>query len=330
MTKTDKTISFPIDLVYLWVDGNDPVWREKRNRVYAGLGNEPHNSEARWRDNDELKYSLRSVEKYAPWINRIFIVTDNQCPEWLDTTNTKIQIIDHSQIFPANALPIFNSQAIESVIYKIPGLSEHFILGNDDTLFSAPVSPQDFFNSDGTTIVRLSGARMRGSKARKGDMYVKTVYRMRDLVHRRFGVKIHYRPHHNFDSYRVSDFKKCEELFKNEWKATKYSRFRSKEDIQRYIVGYYVIATGQGRMKRVGRYNRLPGIMDKIRAFFGNRFASDSRCIPADKGDYMRVMDKYNPKMFCINDSEKTTDKDRERIVAFLEALFPVKSAFEK
>ena len=153
---------------------------------------------------------------------------------------------------------------------------------------------------------------------------------MRDLVHRRFGVKIHYRPHHNFDSYRVSDFKKCEELFKNEWKATKYSRFRSKEDIQRYIVGYYVIATGQGRLKRVGRYNRLPGIMDKIRAFFSNRFASDSRCIPADKGDYMKVMQKYNPIMFCINDSEKTTDKDRERIVVFLEALFPVKSAFEK
>lgn len=330
ITQTEKAIKFPIDLVYLWVDGNDPVWREKRNAVNTALGNDSRNNEARWRDNDELKYSLRSVEKYAPWINRIFIVTDNQCPRWLDTGNPKVQIIDHSQIFPADALPIFNSQAIESVIYKIPGLSEHFILGNDDTLFSMPVSPLDFFNSDGTTIVRLSGARMRDSKARKGDMYVKTVYRMRDLVYRRFGVKIHYRPHHNFDSYRVGDFKRCAGLFKEEWTATIYSRFRSEEDIQRYIVGYYVIATGQGIMKRVGRYNRLPGIVEKITAFFGNRFASDSRCIPADKRDYMKVMKKYNPMMFCINDGEKTTDKDRERIVDFLEALFPHKSVFEK
>ena len=209
MKQSDKPINFPIDLVYLWVDGNDPVWREKRSGHNVVLGNESHNNEARWRNNDELKYSLRSVEKYAPWINRIFIVTDNQCPAWLDTSNPKIQVIDHSHIFPADALPVFNSQAIESVIYKIPGLSEHFIQGNDDTLFSAPVYPSDFFNTDGTTIVRFSGVRMRDSKSQKGSMYVKTIYRMRDMIHEKTGVKIHYKPHHNFDSYRISDIKEC-------------------------------------------------------------------------------------------------------------------------
>ena len=330
MKQSDKPINFPIDLVYLWVDGNDLVWREKRSRHNVVLGNESHNNEARWRNNDELKYSLRSVEKYAPWINRIFIVTDNQCPAWLDTSNPKIQVIDHSHIFPDDALPVFNSQAIESVIYKIPGLSEHFIQGNDDTLFSAPVYPSDFFNTDGTTIVRFSGVRMRDSKSQKGSMYVKTIYRMRDMIHEKTGVKIHYKPHHNFDSYRISDIKECVGLFPGEWAATAYSRFRSENDIQRCIVGYYVVATNKGTMKKVGRYNRLSGVFKKIHAFFANRFASDSRCIPAVNADYAKVMGKYNPMMFCLNDSENATDEDCSRIVDFMETLFPDKSAFEK
>lgn len=330
MTPTDKTITFPIDLVYLWVDGNDPAWREKRCRYNVGVGNGLQNNEARWRNNNELKYSLRSVEKYAPWINRIFIVTDNQCPDWLNTDNPKVQIVDHSQIFPADALPVFNSQAIESVIYKIPGLSEHFIQGNDDTLFSAPVYPSDFFNPDGTPIVRFSGVRMRESKLRGGSMYVKVVYGMRDLIHEKFGVKINYMPHHNFDSYRLSDIKECVGLFQKKWETTAYSRFRSNEDIQRCIVGYYVVATKMGTMRKVGRYNRLPGVLQKIRAFFTNTFASDSRCIPANVVDYTKVMDKYNPLMFCMNDDENTTDEDCARFVEFFETLFPDKSTFEK
>ena len=83
-------------------------------------------------------------------------------------------------------------------------------------------------------------------------------------------------------------------------------------------------------MKKVGRYNRLSGVFKKIHAFFANRFASDSRCIPAVNADYAKVMGKYNPMMFCLNDSENATDEDCARIVDFMETLFPDKSAFEK
>ena len=98
---------------------------------------------------------MRSVEKYASWINHIYIITDGQCPEWLDTSHPKITIVDHKDILPAEALPTFNSQAIESCIYKIEGLSEHFIVGNDDTMFVKETSPATFFNADGSPIVRL-------------------------------------------------------------------------------------------------------------------------------------------------------------------------------
>ena len=93
-----------IDFVYLWVDGNDPKWQAKRN---AFIGNTQKtsavNCEGRYANNDELKYSLRSIELYAPWIRKIFIVTDNQTPQWLDTSNPKIKIIDHKEIMPHKA-----------------------------------------------------------------------------------------------------------------------------------------------------------------------------------------------------------------------------------
>ena len=69
-----------IDLVYMWVDGNDKKWQESKNYWLKKIKNEttvPSDSitTARWRDNDELKYSLRSAEMFAPWINHIYIVT---------------------------------------------------------------------------------------------------------------------------------------------------------------------------------------------------------------------------------------------------------------
>ncbi len=102
-----------IDLVYLWVNGNDPVWKAKHD---AFTGTKPHNEavdgKGRYVSHDELKYSLRSAEMYAPWIRRIFIVTDNQVPEWLNTANPKVQIVDHTEILPPEALPCFNSVVI--------------------------------------------------------------------------------------------------------------------------------------------------------------------------------------------------------------------------
>ena len=81
-----------IDLVYLWVNGNDPQWQAKRNALIGKTEEKSSaNCEGRYANNDELKYSLRSIELYAPWIRKIFIVTDNQIPEWLDTSNPKVK-----------------------------------------------------------------------------------------------------------------------------------------------------------------------------------------------------------------------------------------------
>ena len=79
-----------IDLVYLWVDGNDTAWQAKRNAcIGKPVDNSDVNCKGRYANNDELKYSLCSVDIYAPWIRKIFIVTDSQVPAWLDTSILK-------------------------------------------------------------------------------------------------------------------------------------------------------------------------------------------------------------------------------------------------
>jgi len=99
-----------IDLVYLWVDGNDPVWLTKKNEFLpADRQVDPQVAgECRYVENDELRYSLRSVEKFAPWIRRVYIVTDDQTPAWLDTSNPRIRVVSHREIMPAEILPAFN------------------------------------------------------------------------------------------------------------------------------------------------------------------------------------------------------------------------------
>ena len=86
-----------IDLVYLWVDGSDPEWLARRC-AFTGqkFDNTEANCKGRYADNDELKYNLRAVEMYAPWIRHVFIVTDGQTPAWLDTSNPKVTVVNQT------------------------------------------------------------------------------------------------------------------------------------------------------------------------------------------------------------------------------------------
>ena len=321
-------VDFPIDLVYMWVDGSDPKWRERRSHFMGVRDLCPPEQESRWIDNEELRYSLRSVAMYAPWVNHIYIVTDNQSPKWLNTSHPKITIVDHREILPGDALPVFNSHAIESCIYRIPGLSEHFILGNDDTLFLAPVTPDSFFTPEGRPIVRLSGQHFNRAKAARKELYHRVILRMQELFNERCGMDIYHAPHHNFDAYCRSDFEQCVAFMPEEWRATTYRRFRSEQDMQRCFVSYWAIAHG-APMQLVGRYDRTKGIGGAIKAMLTGRFATYSRCIPLTARDYEKVLAKYNPLMICMNDGEQTTDNDRRRLVDFLDHHYSNKCDFE-
>lgn len=322
----NKAPEFPIDIVYLYVDNTDPAWQAKLSKFQKNANKASNN--ARFTDNDELRYSLRSVDLYAPWVNKIYIVTDNQCPHWLNTENPRIQVIDHSQILPGEVLPLFNSMAIENAMYKIPGLSEHFIYGNDDMFFAQSVTPGTFFLPDGRAIARLT--RFNRKKALNRDLYARVIYEMQNIIYEAYGKQIFLAPHHNFDAYRKSDFLGVKELAPERWEETFKHRFRTTEDISRSILALHQIAKGGGVLRKIGRFNNIKGLWGAIKAVLTNSYATDSRCIPLWKSDYDAIFKKYNPLMFCMNDEERATDDDRRRMREFLQRKFPDKSSFEK
>lgn len=147
--------AFPVDVVYTWVDGSDRQHAEKRVKCQErAVGHHPDGIiKARFRNNNELQYSLRSLEKFAPWVNRVFIVTDNQTPKWLDTGNPRVTVVDHREIIPEEYLPTFNSHVIESYLHLIPGLSERYIYFNDDFFLSNHCRKLDFFTANGLPLV---------------------------------------------------------------------------------------------------------------------------------------------------------------------------------
>lgn len=318
MKPTDNNIG-DIDLVYLWVNGNDPVWQTKRNAVIGKTETDSAvNCDGRYADNDELRYSLRSVEEYDPWIRKIFIVTDNQVPDWLDTSNPKIQIVDHRDIMPAECLPCFNSSVIEHFICRIPGLSERFIYANDDMYFNRPVTPLTFFASDGLPIIRQNRRFFRKAYltfrekvlGKKLSNYNRIVHNGALLVEKKYGRYYGGKAHHNIDAYLKSDCFKTEEMFKKDFQLTFSNHVRSENDIQRSIYHYVALAKHRGHLRYVSQ-------KESLRIHIHNR-------------KHYGKLQKYNPTFFCMNDSEYANDSDREYSARFLAERFPEKSAFEK
>jgi hypothetical protein len=308
-----------IDLVYLWVDGNDPEWLRRKLATVgdSAEGSETH-SKARWANNDELRYSLRSAERYDPCIRRGFIVTDGQTPEWLDTSNPRVQVVDHAEILPPEAMPCFNSRVIEYFMYRIPGLAEHFLYANDDMFFGSAVEEGFFFGEDGYPIVRLKSKPMgklrfvikKVLKIGFGN-YRRAIFRAAREVERVTGKYYSAIPHHNIDAYRLSDSRRvAEEIFPELITPMITHHIRTEGDLQRVAISFWELAVGRARQKFVDNYESLR--------------------IGVHKPDYMGTFRRYSPALFCLNDSQRATDEDRTRIRPFLEELFPEPSAFEK
>lgn len=309
-----------IDLVYLWVNGNDPAWRAKRDAAIGKTQTDSAvNCEGRYADNDELKYSLRSVELYAPWIRNIYIVTDNQTPEWLDTANPKIRIVDHTEIMPVESLPSFNATVIEHFLYKIPGLAEHYLFANDDTFFNRQVSPADFFTADGLPIARLNRRPLRKLTLwlrerllhKKTSNYNRIIQNAATLVEKKFGKYYGAKTHHNIDAYSKSECRHLyEDIFIDDIKPTVINHVRSANDIHRSLYTYAGIAE-----KRV-----KPLYVSQKTSFR----------LHIDNPKHYAKLERYNPMLFCMNDSQYATDADRKRVGEYLRQRFPAKSRFEK
>lgn len=145
-----------IDIVIAWVDGLDPAHVAARRRfTHEAEGAHAHASlETRFYNSGEIYYLIGSILKYAPFVRRVYIVTDDQKPPLLDSfaeaglcDPSFLQLVSHDAIFEGldAARPTFNPRSIEASLWRIPGLAEQFVYSNDDMFLNAPLTPEHLF-----------------------------------------------------------------------------------------------------------------------------------------------------------------------------------------
>ncbi len=228
-------IDFPIDVVFTWVDDTDPAWQlryqQHKSQVNAEHVGRYATDPARFSNHDELRYSLGSVLKFLPWVRRIYIVTDQQCPKWL-TPSDKIRIVDHSDIIDRQYLPTFNSHVIEAHLHKIPDLAEHFIYFNDDVFVARPLPAGHFFRSNGIASLFMSSKSLAIMQKKGTDTpTLSASLKSASILNQDFSFLIDHPLVHTYVPLRKSIFEESWRLYRADLKSFLSHRFRTNHDL---------------------------------------------------------------------------------------------------
>lgn len=315
-------ITDPIDVVYTWVDGDDSEWRRRKDEALGHTDTEALNSTAvsasRYVSRNELMYSLRSIEMYANWVRNIYIITDHQVPSWLDTSNPRIKIVNHEDIFnDPDVLPVFNSHAIESQLHHIEGLSNKFLYLNDDVLFGRVVQPGDFFHSERIGKYFPSKACLDVDPASARDLPVLSAAKnARQLIADEFGVTITNKFKHTAIALQRDVLYEMEDRFPDLFRAVEASKFRHPSDysIPSGLYHFYAFETGRS----------VPGSI-----LYGYQdISKENLPIFLD-----RIAHGSPYTVYCLNDTDTSPDQLASLSVQIKEAMdicYPFRSEFER
>lgn len=337
-----------IDFVVTWLDSNDSNWQKEYNYYKNYSESVSDNSAARYRDWDLFRYWFRAVEKYAPWVNKVFLVTNGTIPKWLNTVHPKLVLVNHHDYIPQEFLPTFNSCTIELHFNKIKGLSEHFVYFNDDCFLNAPVSP-DYYFRNGLPCDRNKETVFNVARYTPNDRFntfisiFTNVCVLNGHFERRKVTKQSFRkwfgPHLGLSGFFIScmvsmyrfprfvGFKTrhveqpflrsvMDEAWREEPDMLNKSCTRFREDVilSPYFFRYWQFATNRFypvSLRGIEKFQILPENVEPIKKALGNR----------------------KIKSLCLNDCNFCTSKDFLTIKKVLHELFekkfPKKSAFE-
>ena len=233
----------PIDAVYTWVNGSDPEFRRQLKETLVLLGRPPVGgavNASRFADNDELRYSLRSLQQHAPWVRHVYLVTNGQVPSWLDLDSPRITLVTHEEIFPNKLhLPSFSSPAIESHLHRIPGLSEHFLYFNDDVFLGQPVSLEDFISPEGAYSTYLWPDR--GGAFNKTDAHSRSLAHVDRLFTARYGPAERRAAAHVPFLFKRSIMAELQATFPAEYERTSAAHLRTEDFMQTGFSYYYYL-----------------------------------------------------------------------------------------
>ena len=342
-----KREQYPVDFVLFWVDPENKQWQQEKAKYQAKASGEQEqeaNLAVRYRDWDNLQYWFRGVEKYAPWVRKIFFVTWGAVPAWLDTSNPKLVVVNDWEILPEGCAPVFSPNPKEINLHRISGLSEHFVYFNDDMFLTREMDSEDFFlkglpremavsylmsNDEGndsfnhmlfTMIGVVNGHFSKKEVQRK---YWRQWYTLRygkqvvnTLQTRSFrhfsGILIPHLP----SSMRKSTYEEVWKVLENRLLDTSSHRFRDPTDLTHYIFRYWTICRGEFAPTNILKYGK---------EFF---MTGDDRMT----GELCDTITGQKYKMICINDSSEIRDFEscRDRVREAFDRILPEKSSFEK
>ena len=308
-----------VDMVFSWVDGSSTDFQRQRAAQMAEyVVGEGDDGPARYRHVDELRYALRSVHMYAPWVRRIFIATDSPAPAWL-LDHPKVTIVRSEEFFgDTSVLPIHNSHAVEAQLHRIEGLAEHFLYSNDDMFFGRPVEPELFFSPAGLSRFVECGIRIgAGGSAVHRSGHDNALRVNRGLLRERFGRTITRDLEHCATPLRRSVMDELERAFPEDFARTAASRFRSATDISVTNSLYHYYAQFTGRAIATAR----PRV----------RYVQTT--LAASLAGMERLARRRDVDMFCLNDggAGEMPEELRVRTVTdILERMFPVRAPWER
>lgn len=319
------TFDFEIDVVFTWVDGDDPAWRARRRARQQAEGRSeaapelvvPDTSAVRYRNREELRYALRSVHAFMPYVRRIFIVTDRQTPSWLGE-HPLVSVVDHTEIFErSDDLPSFNSNAIETQLHRIPGLAEHFVYFNDDVMLLGPTPASQFFLANGMTRNFFESERSQyGPPSEVFHNSKNAVLNASAAFSAHFGRSYHQFHRHTPFPLRRSMLERMHLEFADELRATASNHFRALDDIAPISSLYQYYAFHMGG-----------SVPSALHARFVNLGA------PTAIETLEALELRARGGVLCINDNDIPEDQEdqvEEMVRLTLDRLYPVAAPWER
>jgi len=311
----------PVDIVYTWVDGSDPAWQVLKKSEYQkqcqnlNFGSDA-TAQRRFRSRDELKYSLRSILQFAPWINHIYIVTCDQKPKWLKP-HPKITLVSHKTIFSSPShLPTFNSMAIECHLHCIPGLHEHYIYFNDDVFLGRKVDFYTFFTKKEKMKVFFSSKKLTTDEPEDGEEgYTAAKKNTANILNKFYGEETRYALAHTPFPFLKSIVEAIEKKFPTIFTHVSSHKFRSLEDftITNGLIPYVALQYGHAEK----------GKASKKLIHYGYDLEEDIKSLER--------LTKKTPVFFCIEDSnESESAQSAQNLQTFFEEYFPTPAPWEE
>ena len=318
-SKDSDTVYPTVDIVYTWVNNQDLKWQKKREKTLETCDQTiscDANTKNRFRDRNELMYSLRSVYQFAAFINHIYIVTCGQKPSWIKP-HPKITFINHEEIFESlNDLPTFNSMAIESHLHNIRSLSEYFIYLNDDVFFGKEVDFKDFFTKTGNIKLFLAGYWSPQGETLVEEGAWKSAWKNTNkILDNKFVPERRRCLSHAPFALRKSLIQEVQKQFPEIFSSVSSHKFRSPDDyaMTNGFIQYYALYNAQAQ---IGKFR------DKT-----VRLTENAR---KNKGALKQLM-KSQYKAFCLEDIAREDSDDTDiALKEFLEDYFPNVAPWEK